>query len=402
MRYRWVIGALFFGAIYGTMLFSYSLGMMLPEMTKELGLTPLQVGWLGSAAWLISAALSIPLGVWLSGYSPKRLMALALFIGGLSLLLQGWARNFVTLLVGRLAMSAVLVARSPSQTLLIQQWFPRQEIPFVNGLNSAFSGTGVITALALTPLLLILFSGWRSIFFATALIFFLLALAWLVFGRERITPEYRARLASQERSPIAAPLRYKELWILGLGEVGCFATWTGRIVFWPIYALESYAMPLPLIGIIMAIHEVGYILSALVSGYLSSRLRQRRIFVWAPGIAMPFLAFSLLITDSVPLLILLSFLNGFTWTFQPIVYTVPFDLPGVKPREVAVATAFLSTFMTVGSALGPLMIGAIYQGTGSLFMALAISCIPPLGMALAAPSVPEARPRPVAEGGLVP
>ena len=41
----------------------------------------------------------------------------------------------------------------------------------------------------------------------------------------------------------------------------------------------------------------------------------------------------------IPLLLVLSFINGIAWGFWPILFTVPFHLPGIRPRELSVAVA---------------------------------------------------------------
>ena len=51
--------------------------------------------------------------------------------------------------------------------------------------------------------------------------------------------------------------------------------------------------------------------------------------------------------DSIPLLLLVSVLNGVGWGFWPILSSVPFYIPGIRPREVAVGTSLV---MTLGSA----------------------------------------------------
>ena len=62
------------------------------------------------------------------------------------------------------------------------------------------------------------------------------------------------------------------------------------------------------------------------------------------------------LTGSVPLLLLLALFNGVSWGFWPILQTVPFQLPGIKPREVAVAPATMMMLMSAGTVLGPVSV----------------------------------------------
>ena len=76
------------------------------------------------------------------------------------------------------------------------------------------------------------------------------------------------------------------------------------------------------------------------------------------------------LTDSIPVLMALSFVNGIAWGFFPILYTVPFLLPGIRPREVAVGVAFTTVMISAGFLLGPLGTGFLQEATGDLRSAL--------------------------------
>jgi hypothetical protein len=40
--------------------------------------------------------------------------------------------------------------------------------------------------------------------------------------------------------------------------------------------------------------------------------------------------------------------------------TIPYELPGIKPRGVVLATAFVVTVFTAGSGLGPLLVTCLF------------------------------------------
>ncbi len=68
-------------------------------------------------------------------------------------------------------------------------------------------------------------------------------------------------------------------------------------------------------------------------------------------------------TGSMSLLMASSFANGIAWGFFPILYTVPFQLRGIRPREIAVAIAFLTVMTSLGFLLGPLAVGFLQEVT---------------------------------------
>ena len=100
------------------------------------------------------------------------------------------------------------------------------------------------------------------------------------------------------------------------------------------------------------------------------------------------------LTGSIPILIVLTFLNGIAWGFWPILYSVPFHLPGIRPRELAMGIAFIMMMSSIGTTLGPLLTGLLQEATGDLRLSLLLVSIGPLsvsgaGMFLKATSPPK-------------
>ena len=88
---------------------------------------------------------------------------------------------------------------------------------------------------------------------------------------------------------------------------------------------------------------------------------QGKRILQALGILMTFTYVGMTLTSSLPLLLVLSVLNGLAWGFWPILYSVPFQLPGIKPRDVGVALAFTMMMISAGTVLGPLITGFLQE-----------------------------------------
>ena len=86
--------------------------------------------------------------------------------------------------------------------------------------------------------------------------------------------------------------------------------------------------------------------------------------------------------DSIPLLLLVSALNGVGWGFWPILSSVPFYIPGIRPREVAVGTSLVMTLGALGTFMGPLVTGILQDRTGDLGLALTIVSFTPISLAI--------------------
>ena len=82
---------------------------------------------------------------------------------------------------------------------------------------------------------------------------------------------------------------------------------------------------------------------------------------------------ALLFTDSEVLVVLINVFRGFSICYFPVIVTMAYQLPGIRPREVAVGLAFIYTVMNAGAGLGPLVVGGIQQATGDLRSALFVT-----------------------------
>ena len=77
-------------------------------------------------------------------------------------------------------------------------------------------------------------------------------------------------------------------------------------------------------------------------------------------------------TGSIPALLALTFVNGIAWGFWPVLYSVPFNLSGIRPREIAVSLAFIQMMSSAGITLGPLVTGLLQELTGDLRLVLMV------------------------------
>jgi len=123
-------------------------------------------------------------------------------------------------------------------------------------------------------------------------------------------------------------------------------------------------------------------LASLVVGWLADSDSRRRAIVVACGGVMAAGSLGLLATSQVPWLVLSAALAGAAWGVVPIVQSVPYQIPGIKPRETAWAASFVSTVFMAGGAMGPFIAGALYQVSGSLQLALVVCALAPLSLTI--------------------
>ena len=191
-------------------------------------------------------------------------------------------------------------------------------------------------------------------------------------------------------------LGYKELWIAGAGSMGTTMAWSSFVNFYPTLMLDVYHVSLNWTGALLAVG----IASGGPSGLALSRIMplvsgsRRRNILQLIGVAMVATYLGMTLTDSIPLLLAITLINGLAQGYWPVLNSIPFYLPGIRPRESAVALSFMMTFGTFGVATGPALVGALQDRLGDLRLALMIVSFAPILLAISARPGPHPhRPR---------
>lgn len=204
ITYRWaVIIGLFSGVSSAAFLVSYSVGIMLPDMKKDLGMTPAEAGLLGSTSWLATILLGIPIATVISRFNPRLTIFASAIHMAVFAFLQGWAPTFELEVLFRFIFMVGFVSRQANMAMLVQQWFAREEVPRVQAVVTVVNGVAQIAAAGLVPWFMIWLGGWRETFYVLAVILVGASLLWVLFSRDRplATPETAAQ---RERTPLGA------------------------------------------------------------------------------------------------------------------------------------------------------------------------------------------------------
>jgi YNFM family putative membrane transporter len=348
-----------------------TLGILLPAISADLDLSPSQQGLLGSASHWGNIALAIPLSWATSRLSPKWLTAATLTMATGCLFLQSFAPVFFVLLVGRLLFGISNIAQMPARALLTRQWFPSKEVILVNGASNVLFGLVVGGGLVAAPVILDLTDGdWRLTLRIFGFYFAGITVLWTLLGRERTNEADQDVAASQGLDVIKRALGHRDLWIGGLGFVGSTLSFGAFLAFYPTLMLEDFGISLRLTGTILAVGVLVGGIGGMAIAWAASTSGREGLFLQVLGILMIGTNVGMVLTGSVPALFILSFFNGVAWAFFPVLITVPFHLPGIRPRELAVAFTFTMMMTSVGTSMGPLITGFLQEAFDDLKLAL--------------------------------
>ncbi|AYD66581.1 MFS transporter [Achromobacter sp. B7] len=380
-------------------------------MSKELGLSPVQMGWLFSSfAWAYVLA-HVP-----AGWLVDRLGAKRTVLGGLVLWsactmcmgAAGWfASAFAALLVLRFLLGTFEAPVGPASGRVIAAWFPAQE----RGVAGAIFNSAQYLSLALfTPLMgwLDHMFGWEHVFSVMGALGLLLALLW---WRAYQVPTEHPKLTAQElelmrnggalvdlpahgvapstdgdvqpdadgmvqRTPNLLDLfRSRMLTGIFLAQY-CITAITWFFVSWfPTYLVKERGMSILTAGFVASLPAiagcVGGVLTGFVSDWLLKRTQSLTIARKVP-ITIGLLLTSVMIgcnyVDTDWIVVALMSLAFFGKGFGSLGWTVVAD---TAPKSMIGLTG--GVFNAVGNTAGittPVVIGYILGTTGSFHQAL--------------------------------
>lgn len=379
-----------------------TLAMTGPAVAKQLGLSPVVMGYVLSSFAIAYVVAQVPGGMLLDRYGSKPVYVAALALWSVFTMLQG----FAGLLTGFAAAAALFLLRFlmglaeapgfPANARIVAAWFPSSE----RGTASAiFNAAQYFSLVAFAPLMGVLVHGlgWESVFFVMGGFGIVAA---IVFARY-VQPPRQSRhmnaaeldfierggaLVDMEDAQAAGPsmftwhnirqvLANRMLLGIYLGQY-CINVLTYFFATWfPIYLVQQRHMSILQAGFVSAVPAIFGFLGGVLGGVISDMLLRRTGSITFARKA-PLLAGMLLATvivgcnyvDSQWLIIVIMTAAFFGKGVASLGWAVISD---TSPKELVGVTGGI--FNMVGNTAGivtPIVIGYIVGGTGSFDGAL--------------------------------
>ncbi len=379
----WAVLLLFRAQQSSVILVSYTFGLFLPFIREDLGITPLQAGLLQGAWWITAASLSLPFGAWFSRFRPVPLVLVSLLLGAPFLFVQALAPGFWVLLLGRFCFILSHTINTPARALLLRQWCAPHQYALVQSFGLSQHSVILALAVSLSPWVIEGLGSWRIAYAALGVFFTAQIAVWLLVAREKHAPPQPPSSSDdeEEHSPWLALRRFPQGWLIAVVMLFLSSTWTGMVTFLPTLWVEERDVALTLGGPLLGFLYYALIPSGFLGGWLLTKLRSRKMLLVVPALLNAVFGVVITLSEAPPLLMAFITGLGLVWVATPAIQVLPFEFPGVLPREVAVLTGLILTFMGVGFALGPMLVGVVAQLTGSIQTGLiALSLLTALGV----------------------
>ncbi|KQS82466.1 hypothetical protein ASG32_23150 [Methylobacterium sp. Leaf361] len=173
-----------------------ALSVAAPSIAKELGLSPVEMGYLFSSYIWTYLLFLIPCGFLTDRYGAKLVNGVGVAFWSGATILTGLAGTFAGLLGSRMLMGAAEASTYPAGGRALRDWAPRSEF----GLAATMLNSGGYAGPAFGTLLLgwvVSISDWRWGFYTAGFIGFAWLVGWLVWYRK---PETATFVSEEERA----------------------------------------------------------------------------------------------------------------------------------------------------------------------------------------------------------
>jgi MFS transporter, ACS family, glucarate transporter len=357
------------------------ISMAAPSMQKDLGLSPIQMGWAFSVFGWAYAAFEVP-GGWLADrMGPRRVLMRIVIWWSFFTAATGWAWSFSSLMVTRTLFGAGEAGAFPNMTRIFTTWLPKTEREKAQAtlwLATRWGG-------ALTPLLIaymLQFLSWRRAFEVLGVLGVVWAIAFYRWFRDDPATHpgvNAAELAllppARETAAVSGPLPWRLLvsklsvWLL-CAQYACLAYgWWFYVTWLPTYLRNSRGtsikMSALLAGLPLLMGGVGCLISAAliprISASIGSVARARRIvaIIGFVGASSSILIFTR-IQDPTLAMIVLGFAGLFNDFVMPAAWAGCMDVGG---RYAGTLAGSMNMMGSIAGALSPLVVGYLLAWT---------------------------------------
>jgi MFS transporter, ACS family, glucarate transporter len=341
------------------------------EITRELGLSESQFGWILAAFTISYGLFEIPTGLWGDKFGEKKTLARVVIWWSLFTTITGLVGGFASLFVVRFLFGAGEAGAYPNTSIAIRKWFHVEE----RGRAQAVIWMASRVGGAITPFIVIpmqLQFGWRITFYALGVIGVLWVAAWmLVYKSREDTPIEKTDSSWQQIA------HTKNFWFLMLAYY-CYASGVFFFISWlPKYLHQGRGIPQEELTYSTSLPFILAAVGCLFGGSLSDFLVKKMGIIWGRRI-VPLVGLSLsgsamllaTYTDNISVTIILLALGlAFMDVTAPVAWAIA---TGLGKNHAGAITGAMNTAGLLGGTVASLGIGYLISWTGNYDLPVAI------------------------------
>jgi predicted MFS family arabinose efflux permease len=358
--YAWVILAVVYFASVAAPINQFKIPPIMPVLMQTFQIDLIQAGLLMSVIAMIGLLLALPTGIILQRLGPKTTLLIALGLTALGTVIGALANSFVILLGSRVVEAVGIGLMGVTAPATIAMWFPPERQGTPMGIWATWVPIGSVAVYNLAPVLASSL-GWQSVWWigaAFALVMMIFC-GWLV----RRPPVQEQTDTQLQRAPdLRVVLSNRNIWLLALSFACMNLTMVSLGTYYPTFLNEVRGYPLSRAAFVSSIATLIVLFSAPAAGWLSDRIRSRRLVFSLPflGIAITFL-FPFHVTGWQ--IIAVAVAQGLIIGAIPTATFAAASEIMIKPEWAGLGLAVVLIGQNLGQLLGPILFGQIVEGS---------------------------------------
>ncbi|SIT35298.1 conserved membrane hypothetical protein [Paraburkholderia piptadeniae] len=377
-----------------------NLGMAIPSMREELGMTPTAIGRAAGAYFWGYLVMQVPIGRIVNLWSPKKVIFILMLLWSVIALTTASVTTERELAINRFMLGLAEGGLLTSVLVLIRAWFTRTERARANaiillGLVIAPIITGPLSGLILTH------STWRWMFIIEGIPGLLWVIVWWWAIDDH--PRQAGWMNSGEREQLVRTLDAETGDIVAVQESLLSVMWHPFIILLSLYnffalvgewgihvwyptVLKEAGLPIGVVGLVAALPAVlGMLTMTLVAR--SSDLRRERKWHMIGATMISGCALLLIRFDGGSILATICLFavatGALAGRFGPL-WALPSEV--LPPTWLGVGIGVIHGVGSLGGVVGPYLFGLVRTQTGSFSLALSMAgALMILGCLIAAP-----------------
>jgi nitrate/nitrite transporter NarK len=388
-------------AVYAS--FGMTVGSIPPlvePIVEDLGISYSGMGLILGSWQLVYIVTALPMGMLVDRLGTRKALGLGVLVVWLSLVLRGFAGDFVTLLlaVALLGVGGPLISIGAPK--VVSQWFEGKERSLAAGIYAAAPVAGGVLSLATASSVVLSLTGtWRGIALVYGAIVLLAMAAWWLFAKDapRVTKAAGGVQRGESGSALEGLktlLRIRNVQLLLALAIATFFLNHG-LEAWVPTLLKERGMTLAAAGFWTAFAAALGAVGALVVSGVATHGRRVVVMVVLLVVASSAIA-AMAFADSPVILAPLLVSSWVRQPMMPVLSLVLMETPGVGAARIGAAMGLFFAAAEIGGFGAPVLVGLLRDATGSLTWGVLSLAIMGAALLIAMPFVKETKAR---EGG---
>lgn len=387
---QWRLLALLVAAVFINYIDRSNLSVSAEEITKELSLTPSQMGMLLSGFFYTYAACQLLSGWLIDRFEVHLVFGIGFLIWSLATAATGFVGGFYSLMGFRLLLGFGESVAYPAFSKIIASDYEESQRGMANALIDAGSKLGPALGTLVGGLIVAKY-GWRSLF----LILGFGALLWLPFWMIWAPRKSKIHLHHNSASPVNTYmpsmwelLQIRSVWGSFFGLFAINYTWYFMVTWFPSYLIKARHFSTERMAVLGSIPFLMIGVAAVLAGWWADRLiskggsptKVRKSFI-AGGLLLNTLMLPASMAESDTLSLGLFFAACFALGLTTANHwAVTQTMAG--PLAAGKWTGMQNAFGNIAGVIAPLVTGIIVERTGSFYLAfVAVAVVVVLGAA---------------------